>query len=236
MKKLKLLLFLFIVQAYPVHALTLAQIKTEIRTRIKDTDASRRRYSDTQLLNLINQTQRDVVNISWIIKKSTSIPVTTGTTYYTMPSDIMGISRVTFNNRNLPEMTLESLDSKFNYANWPATSGLPSSYFQDPSRSSQIGLQPWPATTASTGTLSVIYFSQGTDMSSDSDIPFNSESRYAPYNDLLIYDPCYKVFLIEGNGTKAGEYKAFYESRIQILLSTLGQKPNYLPGFTGQRK
>lgn len=236
MKKTIWLLVLVLLGITHAYALTLSDIKTEIRIRIKDTDATRRRYSDTQLLNLVNQTQKDVVNLSWIVKKSTSVTLVSGTTYYSLPSDTIAIHRMTFNYRNLPETTLQELDSRFNGGTWATTPGLADRYFQDPSQPSTFGVYPWPNNSSSTGTVRIIYYAQGTDLSSDSDQPFNGDARYVPYHDLLIYEPCYKVFLIEGETAKSEAYRSYYESRIQILLGTVGNKPNYLPGFTGQRK
>jgi len=234
----KILLFLIIsLWIFPLsHALTLTQIRTEIRLRIKDSSTLRQRYTDTQINNIINQEQRDIVNISWIIKKSTTIPLAVGSTYYTLPTDTIAIHRIMLDNANLPETTLQELDSRFNFTAWPLSYGKPDHYFQDPSRSTQIGVYPWPNNSTSTGTLSIIYFSQGSDLSSDSDTPFNSETRYYPYHDLLIYGACYKIFSIEGEFDKSNEYKAYYESRLQILLAAIGNKPNFLPGFSGQRR
>lgn len=232
-------IFFFLLLIIPFRgasALSLSDIRTEIRLRIKDSDAVRRRYSDTQLNNIINQTQRDVVNVSWIIKKSTAIPLAINTTYYSFPSDIIAIHRVTFRNANLPEATLQSLDSRAEFGAWATQYGLPTDYFQDPAQPGKIGVYPWPQTVSSTGTLSIIYYSQGTDLALDADFPFNGDSRYLPYDDLLIFEPCYKIFLTEGDATKAGEYKAYYEARLQILLAAVGNKPNFLPGFSAQRK
>lgn len=235
MKKI-LLLIIALFSAGASNALTLSTIRTEIRIRIKDSDSTRQRYTDAQLNNIINQTQRDVVNVSWIIKKSTAISLVTNTTYYAIPTDLIAIHRLMFRNYNLPETTLQELDSKSEFGKWPEQAGIPTAYFQDPARPSSIGISPWPNNLSSTGTINMIYYSQGTDLSSDSDVPFNSDTRYYPYHDLLIYEPCYKIMLIEGENDKAGEYKSYYESRLQILLAAIGNKPNFLPGFSAQRK
>lgn len=216
-----------------LHALTLDQIRTEVRIRIKDSNTSRQRYTDTQLTNLINESQRDAINFSALIHKQTSITLVVGTTYYTLPTDVMMIERVTFKNKNLPEQTLTALDSAANYGAWEQTSGTASNYFQDPTQSTKLGIYPFPATAASTGTVKVMYQSQGTDLSSASDVPFNSETRFYPYHDLLIYEPCYKIFLIEGEYQKATEYRGYYELRLKQMIDYLGSRLNYKPGFSG---
>jgi hypothetical protein len=233
----KLLLFAVLFFAVDISfGLTLAQIKTEIRLQIKDSDANRRRYTDTQLLNLINQTQRDVVNVSWIIKKSTDIELQTSTTYYTYPTDLIEIHRVTYKYRNLPETSLQELDASLNNGTWEATGGTPKNYFQSPSQPNSIGIYPYPLNSSSTGTISIIYFAEPTNLSSDSDTPYNGIERYTPYHDLLVYEPCYKIMLLEGEPEKALAYKSYYESRLQILLESVDKKPNFLPGFSSQRQ
>lgn len=229
-------IILLIAPALPCYALSLSQIRDQIRTAIKDQDSSRRRYSDATINSLINETQRDVVNISWIIKKSTDIELTTGTTYYSYPADIIEIHRVTFQHKNIPETSLQELDSQFNNGAWATIAGTPTRYFQNPSEPDSIGVYPFPGTSASTGTLRIIYFSEPVDLSGDSDVPFNEIERYAQFHDLLIYEPCYKIFLMEAEYDRAAAHKAYYEARMQILLGTVGQRPNFLPGFSSQRK
>lgn len=215
-----------------VKALTLSSIKTEIRIRIKDTSSSRQRYSDTQLLNMINQSQRDIVNFTWLVQKSTSFALVSGTTYYSLPTDIIQINRVTYKRQKLPQGTLTSLDSRFNYSSWQLTSGTPDTYFQDPAQTDKIGFYPFPNST-STGTVNILYTAQAADLASDSDVPFNSLSRWLPYNDLIIYDVCYKVFLIEGEPPKVTEYRNYYETRLKQIIDLIGKNPDYVPGVSG---
>jgi len=217
----------------PAHSLTLSTIRTEVRVRIKDANASRQRYTDAQLNSIINQTQRDVVNFTWIIRKNTSIELVSGTTYYTLPTDIIHIDRVTWRRRNVPEQTLQSLDSTAQFGDWQIAGGPPQSYFQDPTQSTKIGIQPWPNSSSSTGTVVVNYVSQATDLSSDSDVPFNAETRYYPWHDLLIYEPAYKIMLIEGEYQRAAEYRSYFETRLKSMMDNLGRKDNYIPGFSG---
>lgn len=237
-----LLLFLMISGLGPkvVHALTLSEIKTEIRLRIKDTDSARRRYSDAQLLNFINQAQRDIINVSWMIKKSTTIVTAVDFRTYQLPSDFIDFYRVTHDHSNIPETSEQELDSQFNFGTWHNTEGKPNRYYQDfvsiQDNASYITVYPFPGNTSSTGTLRITYYSQGTDLSADADVPFDSRFIFYPYHDLLIFDPCYKIFLIEGEIDKASEYRSYYEARLRLLLEKVDLRPNFLPGFSGQRK
>lgn len=227
--------FLALVFFAPFHsfALTLSEIRTQIRIRTNDTSTTRQRYSDTQLNNLVNETHRDVVNFTWIIRKSDDFELVSGTTYYSLPTDIIHIDRVTWRRRNLPETTFTELDSKSQFGDWAISAGPPQSYFQNPAEPDQIGIYPWPNSSVSTGTVVVFYAAQAATLSSDSDEPFNSEDRYVTWHDLLIYEPAYKIMLIEGETDKAGEYKAYFETRLRNMMEKLGLKNNYIPGASG---
>lgn len=237
MKKIKLLLlgfFLSVGTLQQTHALTLSQIQTEIRVRVKDTFTGRQRYSDTQLTALINEAQRDVINNTWVVTKSTSFATTLGTTYYTIPSDVLAIQRVTSSFLNIPEATLIKLDGDNGNSAWELSSGkYPQFYFQDYAQSNKIGIYPWPLDATSTTTVKIIYSSQVSDLASASDVPFNGESRYLSYDDLLIFYPAYRIYLIEGEQEKATIYRQEYESRLQVMVQAIGKKPNYNPGVSG---
>ena len=214
-------------------ALTLSELRTNSRLLIKDTSAIRQRFSDTQINNFVNEAQRDAINNTWCISKSAEIPLVIGTTYYTIPTDSIAIQRVTFQRRNMPETTLIKLDGDFNNAAWENSIGTPVSYFQDPTQTDKIGVYPWPNTASSTGTLRLIYYSQGTNLSADADEPFNSEDRFVSYHDILPYFVAYRVYLLEGEIEKATTYRQEYESRLQIMGGRVGSKINYTPSISG---
>ena len=216
-------------------ALTLSELRTEIRVRVKDvgTAGTRQTYSDTQLNAMINEAHRDIVNITWVIKKNTEIELVSGTTYYSLPTDIIAIQRVTRAKKVLKETTLEQRDAET--TGWETAGGAPSAYFQDPSEPDMIGFYPWPNTSASTGTIKVHYFAQANLLSVDGDEPYNAEDRYQSYSDLIIYYVAYRVFLIQGQFDKANLYKQEYETRIIVMRERVGSKPNYNPGLSGNQ-
>lgn len=231
----KWLLLLFLVLPLKAEALTLSDIRDQIRILIKDTDSSRRRYSDAQLLDFINEAQRDASSNSWIVQKSTSITLTTDTTYYSLPSDTIEITRVTRDYDLLEETTFDKEDSDADGSSWETEGGVPLEYFQDSTQPDKIGIRPWSSGTSSTGTARIHYIAQPVDLSSDSDVPFNSHNRYLPYHDILIYYVVTRIFMLEGETNKVTLYAQLYESRLQMMREKVGQKVNYSPGFSGQR-
>jgi len=218
-----------------VNALTLDELRTEIRVRVKDvgTSGTRQTYSDTQLTNMINEAQRDVVNATWVLVSTTQITLTSGVTYYNIPDSLIAILRVTDNDKFLPETTQIKLDGEFGSSAWKRESGsTPQSYYQDPSRPGQIGVYPFPNSSVSS-TLLVTFVQEPTDLSSDSDVPFLGRERFTIYHDLIVFYFAYRIFLIEGNTNKFTIYRQEYESRLQMMRDRIGSKPNYVPSFSG---
>lgn len=234
---MKKIIFLGLLLFSPIisHALTVSQLRDNIRLIIKDTDSSRRRYSDTQLLTMINEGQRDVSNSTWLVWKSTTITLVSGTTYYSIPSDTIEIMRLTREYKLVDENTFDKLDSDNVGSAWELIGGTPVIYFQDSTQPDKIGIQPFPNSTASTGTLRMQYVAQPIDLVSDSDIPYNASNRYLPYNDLIAYYVCTRIFMLENDANKLAAYSQFYQSRIQIVHDKVGVKSNYLPSFSGTR-
>jgi len=222
----KLIAFLILLLPSSAFALTLSDIRNEIRERIDDKADPKIRYTDKKLNNLINQAQRDVVNNTWCVSRSTSITLAVGTTFYTLPSDLIAIDRATRQYGNLPEVSLMQQDVDNNNTAWETTAGTPLYFFQDKSQKTKIGLAPYPSSASDAGTLRIIYFSTAPDLSADSDVPFNSEVRLTNYQDLLVYYPCYRIFLGEGDKEQATFFRQEYESRLAIMNENLGIKPS----------
>jgi hypothetical protein len=235
MKKILFFIFYLLLPCIS-HALTLSQMRDNIRIIIKDTDATRRRYSDAQLLTMMNEGQRDINNSTWIVSKSTAIILVSGTTYYSIPSDVIEITRLTREYKSLDETSLNKLDSDAAGSAWELMGGTPVQYFQDATIPDRIGINPFPNNTSSTGTLRLQYIAQPLDLSSDTDIPFNASNRYLPYHDLIVYYVCTRIFMLEGDTAKLGVYSQLYESRIQVVKEKVGSTPNFIPSFSGIRK
>lgn len=235
-KKLLLAGLLCLLWGNFAHALTLSEIRTEVRVHIKDSNTSRQNYTNTQLDNIINQAHRDVVNLSWVIKKSASLELVSGTTHYAVPTDFIQVARVTFRDRNIEEKSLPGLDGDFADSDWETAGGYPQYYYQNPTLPGYLSFYPFPNSSTSTGTIKMNYFAKANTLSSDSDEPFNGDDRYQDYSDVLIWYSVYQLYAIDGRADKAQYYLSAYESRLALMIDKLGQKPNFWPSFSGQRK
>jgi len=226
-------------------ALTLSDIETQIRRHIRDTSttASLQQYSDTVLDGYINEVQREVVNMTWCIEKSTGITLVSGTTYYSMPTNMIVPMRVTFDEYDAVPTDLEETSLQKLYVERPSFEsdppGSPAEYFIRTSTKGathiEMGFIPAPGAT-STGTVKIDYKAQVTAMASDSDVPFDGLYQYYAYHDLLIYGVVVKVKLIQGKVDEATVYAGIYNALIQTMKARLNESPNFRPDFQGKMK
>lgn len=223
--KRTLLALLFIGSVSFAHALTLAEIETAVRRNVRDTasSSSLQKYSDAYLDVLINEGQRDVINQTWAISKSSSITLVDATASYSLPSDLITIWRATRQNENLLELDFPQQDADAADESWETQAGEPRYFYTSFTTPQSVTLYPVPTSTYA-GTLKVFYFSYATDLSSDSDEPFNSIDRLSGYHDLLVYYPTIRILMAENMQDKAAPFIQLYQSGVQTMAENVGAK------------
>jgi hypothetical protein len=223
------------------YSLTLSDIETQIRRNVGDTatDPALQSYSDTLLDSIINEGQRAVVNATWAIEASSETTLTAGTTYYSLATNVIAVKKVRF--RTAAKVTSEvepttETNLLKNNPDFERQSGKPVQFFTRISTRSaaatEIAYIPVP-TTASTGTVTVTYYAIATDLSSDSDIPFNSLSGLYPYHDSLVFYATWRIKMIEHRSDEAGVYLGLYQSRVEELNQKNNKIPNFQIDFRG---
>jgi hypothetical protein len=205
-------------------ALTLSEVRTEIRRNVRDTasSSSLRRYSDTRLNALINEAQRSVVNETWPLSEVNTQSVILGTTYYPLASDAIKTWRVTLDSVALPELAFHQLDADNAGSSWLSSTGTPTGFFYDRSTSTVIGLAPLPS---GTGSLKVYTYNRADDLSDDADVPYDGDVRLYPYHDLLVYHVSFRLLLEQNRITEADHYRALYDAGVELMNTNVGHKP-----------
>jgi len=244
MKKLLIGLVLLACAA-PASALTLSDIETAVRTHIRDTSSSSslQQFSDTKLDATINEVQRDVVNKTWCVENSTAVTLVAATTYYSMPTDLIVPFRVTFTDasREVIELTETSQVQivKLNPDFERNSSGEPTEYFIRQSTSGgnplEMGVNPIP-TSASTGTVKMDYAAQATDLSSDSDVPFNGLNSLYQFHEVLVWGATYRIKLAQNKSAEAANYLTLYTEGVKEMKARLNEMPNYSINFKGRNR
>lgn len=227
--KARIALFLLLL-SLPAEAITLSTIRADCRVLIQDTGSTRNRFSDSQLLRFINEGQKDLVQFAKPIRKSTQFELVAGTTYYSAPADFLVPIRITRSHQLLPELSVQGLDKQIS---WQTVGGLPINYFVNHSSRSLIGFYPFPNSSTSTGTIRMEYSGQATDLSGDSDQPFNSIVELQPYGYAISLFCAYRGQVLNGNTQIAQAYYAEYSQLRNMLASDAFSRPNYKPGATG---
>lgn len=245
MRKLLLALALILLTcSAPADALTLGDIKVEVRRLLDDKADPRIGYTDAVILSVINETHREIVSQTWCLQNTTATSLSVNTTYYALPNDLLAIYQVTFRDstgrtRNLGEVTEKSLWQ--DNPDYERQAGQPMSYFVRQSTASttyalQIAFIPVPSSTTATGTARIDYYNQSTDLSANTDVPFDGVRILYPYHYAIVYGTVGKMKLMDGEPEEAKAYMTMYTSAVQLMRDRLGQMPNYNPGFRGDSR
>jgi hypothetical protein len=232
----------------PAQALTLAQVRTEVRRAIRDNpaDSSRYRYSDAVLLDFINEAQREVVNMTWLAEKTTTYVLSARTSYYVLPDDYLAVTQAYFRYPGGDTIELDELSQKGLYdtmPGWESESGSPVNYWvsnaTNPSVSNptpmRISYIPVP-TTQSTGTVTLWYLQQVADLANDTDVPFDGRRTVYPYHMGIVYHVVTRIKLIEGKADEAQLYQVMFTNSVGISNDRMGRRPNYTPSMMGGKR
>jgi hypothetical protein len=219
----------------PVYALTASEVIDRARVYLRDTssDSSRQRYSDTQLLAWLNDGQREANSFAWILKSSYSFTLSNGTTEYALPSDFVATWRVEYSRRKLDQTSINELDAMS--IGWKSASGTPQKYYVYFASTTLLGIYPAPSS-SSTGTVTVFYIQQTSDLTSTSQTPFNAWSQLSHYHPSLAYYIAYRGLWSIGETSLAERYYAEWSSWVEAMRTGMLKMPDFNPGLQGRRE
>lgn len=235
---MKKIFFLISLLAFPsiVSALTVSDIKTQIRRNIRDTDTSNPRYDDTVLLDLINEGQNEINNQTMLSNSVTIYTLTNGTSYYSLPTDYFTPNEIYFKKNTGETIKLSEVKQDKLYQSkpdWERTRGEPNIYWISDSTltvsggtvTKRISYIPVP-NNLSTGTITMWYFTQISNVVNDSDIPFNGAYELLPFHYAIVYYVTMRLKVIDGIIDEANAYQSLYSNSVSRLNNMLyGTKP-----------
>lgn len=215
----------------PAHAETVSGIRSQARLLVSDSGsaAARLRFSDAQVLDLIDECQSEAVAQTWPLIKSTSFELVAGTTYYSLPNSFLAVKRVTWRNRVLPEKSPTNLDQT---REWEVVSGTPNNYFITFASRTMIGIYPFPADSTSTGTVKVEFYAQADELDSSDDVPFNGVREFYSLHYILSYCAAAKMAAIDGQTTLVPVYFQIYTQGLARLANVAMARPSNMPGVS----
>ena len=230
MKKLTIILFLFLPSLS--HAITLAELRKEVRRQVNDIPTPKIRFTNSHINDAINEAQRNIAINTYAVQRTTIQTIVSLQNNYVLPTYCFGVKYVTRNTTTgqsflLKEITREQLAEDINRGDlFIETSTVPYSYYMSKLGFSVI-LYPRPSGTA-LGNVNINCFGIPENLVNDIDVPFNmpelgyeDNSLYA-YHDLIVKYAVYKLFLIKGDVESARKYKNDYDLGIAIMSKNSG--------------
>lgn len=189
MKKLIKILSILIFVPSIIYALTLSDIRDEVRLQIRD-NSTTQTYTDAQLNKRIQIVEQEIAQATYPIYTKQLISPVTGQAEYTISSDTAKIDKVVYLNtssttsyKKLNFSTIKSLDADkgIMWENLP--SGLPTNYY---TRGNIIGFVPAPGSGfCNPNSVKIYYYKKPQGVSSDSDVPFDDIYSLYPYHYLV---------------------------------------------------
>ena len=214
-------------------ALTLSEVRTEARTLALDSGSTRQRFADARLTAWANEGQRQAVIEARPILKAGAFSLSAGSTYYTLPSDFLQMSRVTLDYALLPEKTPEMLDDETPGWQDDVSTSNPTNFYIDFSSRTLMGMHPVPTTTS--GIVRYEYYAQASALSADGDTPFNSITELIPYHYLLAYFTAARMAAIDGKASLATFYMAEFKAGIERMKMEAKKRPAQRPLYGGMK-
>lgn len=216
-------------------ALVVSDILSRARLYLKDQSAvsNRQQFSDSSLLQLLTDGQREANATLWLLSSSTTITLAAGTTEYVLPSDFMFTYRVTLNNQKIYMTSFDYQDSQS--LGWQTTAGPPQSYYVNNFLASPtIGFVPAP-TTGSTGTVVVQYAQNTPDVTSTSQNLYNGWVPLGGYQQGLVdFVVCHAWQVLE----EMDDSKPFcdrWNLYMTLMRNLQTRTPDFNPGVGGRR-
>ena len=212
------------------YAKTAATLTTEARILSRDPYATgRARFTDAQILESLNEGQRDAIAATLCIQKTYTFDTSSASQYYSQPSDFIQIARVLSDEQRLEEKSPAKLDQAS--SEWENVTGYPQNYFISFASRTKIGIYPYPISNSSTETVKIEYYAQPIEMVSTS-TPFNSIVEFIPFQQMLPYYAAAQMGYIDGLIAQADRYFQRYAIYRQQFNDYCRARPGYFPNVS----
>lgn len=186
-------------------------------------------FPTATISDLFNVAQYEVVDLTWCLVFEQKISLTANVTYYSLNTDVFAVFRVKVGTTSLDSISVKTLDA--DYPNWENTAGTPERYFiKIPTHTNNmmIGFHP---ISDSTQTAYVNYAEIVDEMTTGSNIPFNSRRRLYSYHYLLVLRVASILAGQRGDTTLSRDLMEQYMWRLKSMEETIRMKPGEIPAL-----
>ena len=141
MKKVLILWATLLALSINSYAYTAATLITNVRALAKDPSSTgRTRFTDTQILGYLNEGQDDAIANTLCIRKEYTFATSSGTAYYSLPTDFIQIDRLIHDDQRMEEKSPAKLDQAS--TEWTTETGEPINFYINFSSRAKVGFYP----------------------------------------------------------------------------------------------
>jgi hypothetical protein len=230
----KFLIFAFLACfASNSYALNYGEIRTMVRSLVRDNTPSSGSpvFSDTLLGEYINIIQREIAMNTWCIEDSHTYTIVAGQREYQFTSDMVAITRVTLDNELIEQKSIAKLDDS---DTWEVNvqTATPTNYYVRHTTVSVIGFDTFPSTSTDTS-FTAWYVKNPTEMSSDTDEPFNGQARLEPFHYAIVLGASALISYAYGKPSDGDKYYTLYIDRVKVMEQVIRLTPDYAGSISG---
>lgn len=210
--------------------------RSTLVTRIGDLtgDPNNTRFSASKKQDAIQRAQERFVLDTRVLVDVSTDSIVAGTTEYSLPSDVLDVSRVTANSRLIQRTSELDLDIDSGLQDWTDDEGRPYRYYVDlDPNNKKLRLFPEPQSDdAGSNNLRIEYVKIPPSLSSDSSVPLDSHTLLVPYHDALAYLAAADLLKIQPSqqsvvmvNSYEKEYRDLVSHCIETFKNLADQKP-----------
>jgi len=232
MKRYITILALFIVMCSNVYATTTATSQLIRMIRIIALDPAftgQEIFTDQQILNIMNEAQDDALSMTLCIREAYVFDTSSGTVYYSLPSDFMQIDRVLSDDQRLEEKSPAKLDK--DSSEWETETGEPINYYINFASRTKIGFYPYPVTNTTTTTVKVEYYAQANTIGVSTE-PFNGITEFKSFYNMLGYYTAARMLYATNHSADGDRYMQWYLVNRNIFSEYCRARPGYSPNVS----
>jgi hypothetical protein len=180
--------------------------------------------TDAEFLNIFSTVLQDFVQQAGLIKRLVPIPVSSGTSSYTVPDYAMDAQEALYSERLIHRETGESLDQLAWM--WRAKTGPPQQWHEDRLAPKTVQVFPTPTSTGYTVATAAAFYGTISSVADQTDISIGAAAPL--YGTIASY---VSAAYVETSGALLGTFNGFYTSSLNLLLVATAKPQNITPAL-----
>jgi hypothetical protein len=188
------------------------------------------RVGDTIVSSYINIAVQETAMFTWCLEGTTTINIVSGQREYNFTSDMVAVKRLYIDGVQIQSTSKVALDN-VSHGTWQTnfSTSTPNKYYAE---NGIIGFNSIPDSTIS-HVITVSYIQIPDTLVNNTDIPFNSVTRYSQFHMAICYYTAALICYNDNRATEGDRYYNMYLARVQNMSSTIRLSPDFYPTMGG---